>query len=102
TTMNLRRHVVRCDQKAADTTQTSLAPFARGSTYTPGKLCMLMTKHITVNHRPFALYTDDPLAEIIHMFCPDALIPSDKTLSRDIKEVHLLSKVNVIARLKVN
>ncbi|KAF8896992.1 hypothetical protein CPB85DRAFT_1161124, partial [Mucidula mucida] len=75
--------------------QTSLAPFAQGSIYTPGKLHMLIAKHIAVNHRPFTLYTNNPLAKIIHMFCPDALIPSNKTLSRDIREVHELSKINV-------
>ncbi|KAF9033951.1 hypothetical protein BDZ89DRAFT_897061, partial [Hymenopellis radicata] len=95
TTTNLRRHETLCNQKEVDNTQTSLAPFAQGSTYTPGKLRMLMAKHVAVNHRPFSLYTDSPLAEMIHMFRPDAVIPSDKTLSRDVKEIHALSKVNV-------
>ncbi|KAF8903769.1 hypothetical protein CPB85DRAFT_1226216, partial [Mucidula mucida] len=97
TTTNLRRHETLCNQKEVDNTQTSLAPFAQGSMYTPGKLHMVIAKHIAVNHCPFALYTNNPLAEIIYMFCPDALIPSDKTLSHDIREVHELSKINVIA-----
>lgn len=103
TTTNLRRHEVRCDQEAVDNaTQTTLAPFAQGATYSPGKLRMLMLKHIAICHRPFSLYTDKPLLQIIKMFRPDAVVVSDTTVSRDIKSVYNIGKAAVIEKLKVN
>lgn len=97
-TSNLQRHVARCitDPKAG-----SIEMYAHGSTYTPGRLRFYMVEEVTVHHRPFALFEDAAMIKIITMFNPMARLVSANTISTDAKEVHSISKVNVVATLDV-
>jgi hypothetical protein len=52
-------------------------------------------------HQPFAIIEDVPLQWILKMLYVKVETPSEKTISRDIKEIYSISKVNVGKVLQV-
>ena len=75
--------------------------FAQGNTYTTARLCFLLIKWISCRFRPFAIVEDPEIIEIFQMLHARVQIPSAKTISRDVKEVYVMSQINVKKLLKV-
>jgi hypothetical protein len=99
-TTNLLRHVQSCEGNKAPDDQ-EITTFAHGSTYSAGEFRYLITLWVTQCHRPFKIIEDPPLQKIFRMLYAKVDIPSDTTISRDVKEAHAISKKNVIRVLKV-
>ena len=75
--------------------------FAQGNTSTTARLRFLLTKWISCHFRPFAIVEDPEIIEIFQMLHAHVQIPSAKTVSRDVKEVYVMSQINVKKLLKV-
>jgi len=99
-TSNLNRHVKSCDQKATPPGQ-AITDFAHGSTYNKAEFWYLVSLWVTQCHRPFAIVEDPPLLQIFRMLYAKVDVPSATTVSRDVKEIFQLSKVNVGKVLQV-
>ena len=99
-TTNLLRHVEACTRKKAPDDQT-IEKFAQGSTYTPGAFRFLITRWVTECHRPFKIVEDPPFQDMIRMLYSRAEIPSDTTVSRDVREVYKISQPQVAKILQV-
>ena len=97
---NLLRHVEACTGKKAPDDQT-IEKFAQGSTYTPGTFRFLVTRWVTECHRPFKIVEDPPLQEMLRMLYSRVEIPSDTTVSRDVREVYKISQSQVAKILQV-
>lgn len=75
--------------------------FTQGSAYSDVAFRYLMTTWIVRHHRPFAIVDNPPLREAFTMLYAKAKVPSANTVSRDVCDVHEISKVAVISMLKV-
>jgi len=100
-TTNLICHADACSGKKAPDDQT-ITKFAQGSTYSTGTFRFLITRWVTECHRPFKIIEDPPLQEMLKMLYGKVEIPSDTTISRDVKEAHGISKGHVAKRLQVS
>jgi hypothetical protein len=60
-----------------------------------------MTTWVVQHHRPFSIVEDGPLRDAFQMLYGMVKVPSANTVSRDVREVHELSKAAVVAMLKV-
>ena len=99
-TSNLVRHVKECDGKHAPDEQ-AITKFARGSTYDKAHFRYLVTCWVTQCHRPFSIVSDPPLQKMFQMLYSKVDIPSDTTVSRDVREVYQLAKKHVSKVLQV-
>ena len=99
-TSNLNRHVKSCDEKATPSGQT-ITDFAHSSTYSKAEFRYLISLWVTQCHRPFAIVEDPPLLRIFRMLYAKVDVPSATTVSRDVKEIYQVSKVNVGKILQV-
>ena len=99
-TSNLNRHVRSCDEKRVPSEQ-SIADFAHGSTYTKSEFRYLVSLWVMQCHRPFAIIEDPPLLRMLRMLYAKVDVPSATTVSRDVKEIFRISKVNVGKFLQV-
>jgi hypothetical protein len=70
--------------------------------YSDAAFRYLMTTWVIKHHRPFTIVDDGPLREAFQMLFSKVKVPSANTVSRDVREVHRLSKANVIALLAVS
>ena len=61
------------------------------------KLALWVARH----HRPFVIVKDDELVEIFMDLNNKVEVPSQFTVSRDVKEIFLMSRVKVSEILKV-
>ena len=100
-TTNLLRHADTCSGKKAPDNQT-ITKFAQGSTYSTGAFRFLITRWITECHWPFKIIEDPPFQEMLKMLYGRVEIPSDTTISRDVREVHRISKEQVAKVLQVS
>jgi len=100
-TSNLVRHVKACDGGVAMARSGSITEFAQGSTYTPHRFRMKLALWVARHHRPFAIVEDDELVEIFTDLNNKVEVPSRFTVSRDVKEIFLMSRVKVSEILKV-
>ena len=75
--------------------------FAHGSTYTPHKHRMKIALWIARHHRPFSIVEDPELIEIFTDLNNKVITPSRYTVSRDVKEIFLISRSKVSELLKV-
>lgn len=60
-----------------------------------------MSIWVIKHHRPFAIVDDAPLSEAFQMLYAKVKVPSANTVSRNVREIHDLTKANVIALLGV-
>ena len=100
-TTNLVRHVKSCEGQVVDPSK-SIASYAQGSTYNKAELRYLVSHWVFECHRPFAIIDDPPLQCILKMLYAKVETPSQKTVSRDVKEIHAFSKVHVGGYLQVS
>jgi hypothetical protein len=75
--------------------------FAHGSKYSKAEFRFLLVSWVTECHRPFAIVDDQPLQDMFRMLYAKVDIPSAATVSRDTKDVHSITKKNVIKVLQV-
>jgi hypothetical protein len=99
-TTNLLRHVKSCEGQVVNESQ-SIAHYAHGSSYSKAELRYLVSLWVFQCHWPFAIIEDVPLQWILKMLYVKVETPSEKTISRDIQEIHSISKVNVGKVLQV-
>ncbi|KAF9020505.1 hypothetical protein BDZ89DRAFT_912085, partial [Hymenopellis radicata] len=90
-TSNLVRHVSMCKALGGGGQET-ITSFAHGSTYSHGRLRLLLVKEVAVCARPFAIAEDEPIRKIIRMCNVNARLISANTLSKDVKEVYEIMK----------
>lgn len=102
TTSNLHSHVVMCNAVAAhDDVFVAIAANLPGSTYSPERLRALIDIWLASSSRPFALVNDAGFQDILHMFDRHVSIPSDHTISRDIREMYFIVWENLARFLEV-
>jgi hypothetical protein len=70
--------------------------------YSEAAFRYLMTIWVVKHHRPFTIVDDAPLREAFQMLYAKAKVPSANTVSRDVRDIHELSKAGVIAMLSVS
>ncbi len=99
-TSNLKRHVNACDSKVAPDGAT-ISNFAHGSTYNKATFRVQLALWIARRFRPFAIVEDPEFRNLLTMLYARVDIPSAKTISRDIKEIHALARENVKLVLQV-
>jgi hypothetical protein len=99
-TTNLKRHVDTCTGKIALGDQ-SIKNFSQGSTYSDGEFRFLITRWVTMCHRPFSIIEDLPLQKMLKMLYTNVKILSDTTVSRDVREAHHILKTEVAKALQV-
>lgn len=56
---------------------------------------MYLDLWVVCSHRPFVIVKDDYLVKILQMLNSRVVIPSDTTVSRDVKEIFALCQGNV-------
>ncbi|KAI1791362.1 hypothetical protein LXA43DRAFT_860282, partial [Ganoderma leucocontextum] len=92
-TGNLSRHVKTCDPD--DTPETEMiTAYANGAQYSAGRMRYLIMMWVARRHRSFQIVEDPEFWEIVRMLYAKAQLPSRVTVSRDIQDVHSLSKEN--------
>jgi len=79
----------------------SIAQYAHGSSYSKAELRYLISLWVVQCHRPFAIIEDPPLQRIFKMLYGKVESPSEATVSRDVKEIHGVSKLHVGKVLQV-
>ncbi|THU96410.1 hypothetical protein K435DRAFT_608080, partial [Dendrothele bispora CBS 962.96] len=80
-TGNLGRHVKGCVHAQDNTNQLTVAQFARGSTYTHGKLRTKQVRWVCESHRPFTIVEDAGYRDICTMLNSNVKFVSRQTLS---------------------
>jgi hypothetical protein len=98
---NLVRHAKSCTGITA-TSSGSIAAFAQGSTYAPHKFWMKIALWVARRNCPFAIVKDNELVEIFTDLNNKVEVPSQFTVSRDVKEIFELSWIKVAEILKVH
>lgn len=93
-TSNLVRHVDRCEPANTPESRAIIA-FAQGSTYNPATHRMKIALWVTRRHRPFSIVEDPELLDIFHDLNNKVVTPSASTVSRDVKEIFLISRHTV-------
>ncbi|TDL16105.1 hypothetical protein BD410DRAFT_731741, partial [Rickenella mellea] len=101
-TSNLKRHVDECSPALDDArAQAVLKDYLRGSTYDKAKFRFVIAIWIARRHRPFAIAEDPELQHLFMMLYGKVDIPSRFTVSRDIKEIFIMTKEALSERFKV-
>lgn len=99
-TSNLHNHVKSCNAlRPAD--QGTVTAFAQGSTYSKETLRVYVALWVATSYRPFAIVDDPYFKRIITMFNPTAQLPSDTTVSRDVKDFLKIGQENLKQYLRV-
>ena len=96
-TTNLLRHVKSCDGQEINESQS----YAHGSSYSKAELRYFISLWVVQCHRPFTIIEDLPLQRILKMLYAKVETPSPNTISRDVKEIHGISKGHVAKFLQV-
>ena len=97
-TSNLKNHADLCSGSRALTPgQGTVEQFARGSTYSKELLRVYVGLWMATSYRPFTIVKDPYFIKIIEMFNPKADLPSDTTISRDIKDFFEIGQANLKA-----
>ena len=99
-TGNLLRHVKACDPEDIPETEIITA-YASGGQYSPGRMRFLIAMWVARRHRAFQIVDDLEFHEIVRMLYQKAQLPSRVTVSRDVHDIYLMSKENVIKLFKV-
>jgi hypothetical protein len=100
-TKNLNRGVKECIQRRGISTQGPDATGAQQtlsnsvSKYTPQAHRALIAMRCAVNKRPFNFVADPLYIEEVKLLRPDVIVPSPRTVSRDINEIYIEGSKNV-------
>lgn len=79
-----------------------ISSYASGMQYSAGRMRYLIMMWVARRHRAFQIVEDVEFREIVRMLYGKAQVPSHVTVSRDVQDVHQMSKENVIKMLKVS
>jgi len=99
-TSNLVRHADKCTP-GATTVTASITAFAHGSSYSYPKFQLKLALWVARRHRPFAIVEDEELIDIFMDLNNKVEVPSQQTLSRDVKEIFQISRTRVAEILQV-
>lgn len=99
-TGNLNRHTEACNAKVAPAGQ-GIKDYAHGSTYSKAKFRYLCTLWVARNHRPYTIVQDEELLDIFRMLYSRVEVPHPTTLSRDVREVFEMTRLEIAKRLQV-
>ncbi len=98
-TSNLKKHAEKCAPPKNGNTIEDHIP---GAKYSKALMRYKLLIWISQRYRPYAIVEDPELREIFQMLYSRVEVPSARTISRDMQEVFELSKLNVVALLKVS
>jgi hypothetical protein len=98
--MNLLHHIKSCEGQVIKASK-SIANYAHGSTYSKAEIRYLISLWVFQCHRPFTIIDNPPLQRILKMLYVKVETPSSTTISRDVKEIHSISKVHIGKVLQV-
>lgn len=76
--------------------------FASGSTYKHEKLRTVVVCWVAGRRRLMAIIGDPEFLNIVKMLNPRAELPSQNTITRDIKTIYLMTRVSLRGSLKVH
>lgn len=100
-TSNLARHVKSCVPANTKEAQ-QMKIYAQGSTYTEADHRVKVALWISRRHRPFVIVEDPELIDIFKSLNSTCVTPKRNTVSRDVREIHEISKDSVIKFLAVS
>jgi len=69
--------------------------------YNKAELRYLISRWVFECHQPFTIINDAPLQSILKMLYAKVETPSKTMISRDVKEIHKISKVHIGKKLQV-
>lgn len=99
-TSNLARHVKTCVPANTKEAQ-AMRTYAEGSTYNEVEHRVKMSLWVSRRHRPFVIVEDPELLDIFKSLNPACVTPKRNTVSRDMREIHEMTKESVIKFLAV-
>lgn len=99
-TGNLNRHLNQCKAKVAPAGQ-GINDFAHGSTYSKAKFRLLCSLWVARHHRPYTIIQDEELLAIFRMLYGRVEVPHPTTLSRDVREVYVMTQLTIARKLQV-
>lgn len=76
--------------------------FSKGVTYTWGRIRYLIAMWVTVFHRPFSIIDDTYFHAILQMLYPRVRLPSQFTVSCNVRTIMQITKGELILMFKVN
>ena len=91
-TSNLVKHVAHC-QPTTGLENNIITMYANGHTYNAGQMHFLLAKWVSHHFHPFLIIEDPELITIFWMLYGHVQIPSASTVSHDIKEIFVMSKI---------
>ncbi len=100
-TGNLQRHRTECNKKVAPAGK-GINDFAHGSTYSKAKMRYLCALWVSRRHRPYTIVQDDELLDIFRMLYSQVSVPHPTTLSRDVREVYEMTRLEIAKKLQVS
>ena len=100
-TSNLLNHVKSCEGRR-DPGQGTISNFAYGSTYSKELLRTYVALWSATSYRPFTIVEDPYFVKIISMFNPNASLPSDSTVSNDVRDFFQIGRKNLKAYIAVS
>ncbi|KAI1782961.1 hypothetical protein LXA43DRAFT_904527, partial [Ganoderma leucocontextum] len=98
-TGNLARHVKACDPDEVEETEM-IEAYAHGTKYSPARIRFYTTLWCARRHRPFQIVDDPELRAILKSLYNKVELPSRHSVSRDVQDIHTLSKAHVIELFK--
>jgi hypothetical protein len=102
-TSNLVNHAKICDGSSTrEQDQGTVAAFAYGSSYSAELLRVNLALWCATSYRPFLIVEDTYFQKTISLFNNQAKIPSDSTISRDVKDFYKIGKENLKAFIAVS
>ena len=102
TTSNLVKHErLCCPRENIQLQQDMMNSFASGSTYRREKLWTFIVRWVTGCRQPMSIVGDSNFRGLIKMLNPQAIVPSQNTVTQDIKTMYSLTKVNLATILQV-
>lgn len=99
-TSNLVCHVDRC-QPANSVESKAIASFAQASTYNAATHRLKIALWVVHHSRPFSIVEDEYLLEIFYDLNNKCITPSASTVSRDAKEIFMITLKKVAEMLQV-
>jgi hypothetical protein len=99
-TSNLVKHVSHC-QPTIGLENELITMYANGQTYNAPQMRFLLAKWVSRRFRPFLIVEDPELIAIFRMLYGRVQVPSASTVSRDVKEIFVMSKICVKHLLQV-
>ena len=97
---NLVKHVANCEPTTG-LENDLITMYANGHTYNVAWMRFLLAKWVSRRFRPFLIVEDPELITIFQMLYGCVTIPSASTVSCDVKEIFVMSKICVKNLLQV-